>query len=311
MNYNTKFKQDLENKFNNKNISSSSIRMYIRNLEKLNDDQPLKNIKFLDDVDYITKQLEGYKKNTIKNYIISICSTLNVTDNKNKTYDKYYKILCDLNKEIKQNDKEGVKNETQAKNWMTWEEVKQIHDNLKDDVAKFKNLKELNIHKYNKLLSYLILSLYVALPPKRNQDWTLMKISNSNNNDANYNYLNLKNNEFIFNKYKTYKKNGELIEKIPEDLLQVIKVYLKYHPLYKNNKKSNPYFLVYYDGSPLSSVNSITRILNNIFNKKIGSSMLRHIFLSSKFGNTVEEMKQTAEKMGHNINTAIDVYIKK
>ena len=38
---------EIDKKFKDKNISDSSVKMYLRNLEKLNDDEPLKNLNFL------------------------------------------------------------------------------------------------------------------------------------------------------------------------------------------------------------------------------------------------------------------------
>jgi hypothetical protein len=69
-------------------------------------------------------------------------------------------------------------------------------------------------------------------------------------------------------------------------------------------------FLVYDDGKPLDKINSITRVLNGIFHKRIGASMLRHIYLSSKYGNQLQEMKNDANVMGHSVDTAINSYIK-
>jgi hypothetical protein len=81
-------------------------------------------------------------------------------------------------------------------------------------------------------------------------------------------------------------------------LLDVIATYLKFHP---SKGKGEYKFLVGADGSALSSVNSITRVLNKIFGKQIGSSMLRHIYLSSKYN--IEEMKKDADAMGHTLGT--------
>jgi hypothetical protein len=63
-------------------------------------------------------------------------------------------------------------------------------------------------------------------------------------------------------------------------------------------------FLVYQDGRPLESVNAITRILNRIFGKSVGATMLRHIYLSSKYD--VEEMNKDAEIMAHSSSTQHD-----
>ena len=58
-------------------------------------------------------------------------------------------------------------------------------------------------------------------------------------------------------------------------------------------------FLVNADGSPLAAVNAITRILNKTLGKKVGSSMLRHIFLSSKYD--ITEMNKDANAMAHSV----------
>ncbi len=318
MNYNTNFKLDLQNKFKDKNISQTSIDLYLRNLEKLNDDEPIKNFNFLSSPEIIIKKLSNYKPNTYRGYIISICSALHLYDNKKiqKLYNEYYELLMKINKELKEKEKEQEKTPTQKENWIEWEEVENKHKELENKVNEFKESKEINSHKYNVLLEYLILSLYYYIAPKRNQDWTLMNIvfKNEPNLPENKNYLAYEENKFIFNKYKTSKTNGELIENIPEKLNEVLKIYYKFHPLLKGkkiNKTTNIDFLVYSDGKNLSSVNSITRILNKIFNKKIGSSMLRHVYLTSKFGDTVKQMKETAEVMGHNIGVQINNYIKK
>jgi hypothetical protein len=67
---------------------------------------------------------------------------------------------------------------------------------------------------------------------------------------------------------------------------------------------------VYSDGEPLDKVNSITRILNRIFGKSIGSSMLRHSYISSKYAAVNEEMKEDAKNMSHSLGMQKE-YIKK
>jgi hypothetical protein len=318
MDYNTKFKQDLEKLFKLKNVSETSIKMYIRNLEKLNEDMPLKNLKFLGNVDEILNKLKNYKPNTYRGYLISICSALKFDDNKNmkKIYDKYYELLMKTNKELKENEKKQEKTETQKNNWITWDEVEKKYNELLTKVDKIKKMKELNNHKYNILLDFIVLSLYTLIAPKRNQDWALMNIIYKNDNTLpiTNNYLDYSNKKFIFNKYKTSKSKGELVENIPEKLFENINIYLKFHPLIKGKKITKNFnvpFLVYYDGKNLSSVNSITRILNHIFEKNISSSMLRHIYLTDKYGETVKDMKKDAEIMGHTPEMAINNYIKK
>ena len=61
--------------------------------------------------------------------------------------------------------------------------------------------------------------------------------------------------------------------------------------------------------NPLSS-SQITKILNDIFGLNVSTSMLRHIFLSDKYSNVEEQMKQDAIAMGHSSNTQSEYIVK-
>ena len=322
MDFDTKFKNELISKWTEKGLSQSSIKMYIRNLEILNDDNPLKNLSFLKNVEDILKKLEKYKPNTMRNYLISICSALGITKDNNKVinklYDKYFKYMVDKNKELKGEEQKGEKTETQNENWLSFDEVKSKMNELEEKVNTFKDNKLLNETNYNTLLSAVVLALYVYQPPRRN-DYMNMDIINSNikgyemNNDTNY--LDLFKKEFLFNKFKTSKKEGSLTIPISENMMNLINIYMKFHPVIKGRKFNKHFqgtpFLMYYDGSEFDKVNCITRILNKIFNMKIGSSMLRHIYDTSKYGDVMQEMKEDAKNMSHSVSTAINSYIKK
>lgn len=293
-------------KLQDKNLSASSISLYVRNLEKLNDDFPIKNLKFLENIENINKKLENYKPNTKRLYYISIVSVLNAIkgENKklNKLADEYYKLMIQTSQEIKAKPTEEM-SESQSKNWLKWDDIKNKLNELKEKVNNFVNNKLINETQYNTLLSYLILSLYFYLPPRRNMDYQLMnvvKLFNEKLSDD-VNYLSYDDNKFVFNVYKTAKSKGRKEKVFNNELKEVINMYLKHHPIIKGKvkKDTNTRFLVYFNGGELGSVNSITRILNKIFDKNIGSSMIRHIYLSNKYGETMEEMKEDADDMGH------------
>ena len=122
------------------------------------------------------------------------------------------------------------------------------------------------------------------------------------------NYLDLQKRKFYFNNYKTAKTYKQQIEDIPADLFNVLKIYLKFKPTDSN------FLLVDYEGNPLKHVNSITLILNKIFGKKVGSSLLRNIFLSDKFDKLqpmLDELKETSASMGTSASNSLQTYIKK
>jgi hypothetical protein len=118
-------------------------------------------------------------------------------------------------------------------------------------------------------------------------------------NDNTKNYLVLDNHKMIFNNYKTMKKYGQQVFNFRdnENFRVALDLFLKYHPL-KNEDKFR--MLVKYDGSPITA-NGITTNLNSALKKGIGASMIRHIYLTEKYGDVKDQMERDADKMGHSV----------
>jgi integrase len=288
---------------NKKNLSSSSVNLYMKTIRNLNDKKEIKNLKFLTKPDIILEKISNYKPTTQRNIIISIVSILKALEN--PLYNKYYDIMIDMTKKINDDNKNNEKTQKQKENWLTWDDVLNKFNEMKKNIKLSKNITET---QYNSLLDLVVLSLYVLIQPRRNKDYTEMLITNTDANDKTKNYLDTKKRQFIFNVYKTAKKDGQLIVNIPDELFNIIKIYLKHHPMKLEMKNDNVPFLMYFNKKPVKD-NGITRILNKIFDKKIGSSMLRHIYLSSKYGDILEEQKNDAKMMSHGSLTQKD-YIK-
>lgn len=300
------FKSNLINKLKEKGLSDSSIKLYIRNLEKLNGGD-LKDFKFLKKPESIQEVLKSYKDNTKRSILISIVSVLGCCPEDKKIAKlrkAYYDLMLQKNNEIKESATDEPTDD-QKKNWISWEDVKKRFQELDHEVQEFKESLVINKSQYETLLHYMILALYVHNQPRRNKDYQYMnvlyKYADKLQIPNDVNYLSYSDNKFVFNVYKTSKKYGQKIEDINEDLKKCIDIYLKFHPKIKGKvkKNTNTPFLVGYDDNPLSQNNSMTKIFNKIFGKKISSSALRHIFLSDKYGNVVKEMKNDADAMGH------------
>ena len=92
----------------------------------------------------------------------------------------------------------------------------------------------------------------------------------------------------------------------------VIQSYLKHHPQKSKlkNKKHDVHFLVWMDGEPINKSGDITEILNKIFGRNIGSSMLRNIYLSSKYSGMMNDLKKDTADMGTSVDVAMNTYIK-
>ena len=286
-----------------KGVGDSTAKLYVRNLKTLNGGA-FKNITFLKDIEAVEDKLKDYKDNTKKTYYASMCSVLKGKKPYTKAYKHYFDKMMELSKDVKEKESENEKSDTQKENWISWEDVEKIKNELKSKID-FKSRK-LTKSQYDTLLAYVVLSLYTDIAPRRNMDYLLMEVSKAKNVDDSKNWYVPKERVFIFNKYKTAKKYGkQTLDTTPIE--DVLKMYLKYHPL---SKSAQFPLLVDYDSKPLTSVNAITRILNRIFKKKVGSSMLRHIYITQKFGDVIEEQKKTAEEMGHSTEEQKSYYLK-
>ena len=295
-----------------KNITESSKKLYISNFKRLNDGEPVKNFKFILDIEKIKNKIEHFKPNTRRNYIISITSLLNdlkkINEKKyGKIYNEYYKLLLELNSDLKD---ATSKTTNEKENWLSQEEIKNIHNSNMTILDEIKNKRIITEQQYNKLLDLVILSLYTLQPPRRNIDYMNMNVVKKYDKETHgetENFLDLFNKQFIYNNYKTAGTYKTQKVNINDDLFNIIKVYLKY----KNIKDNNVPFLTDYEGEPFIQINSLTRKLNNIFNQKIGSSMLRKLYLTDKYKDVIDNLKQDAKDMGTSSETIQNNYVKK
>ena len=139
-----------------------------------------------------------------------------------------------------------------------------------------------------------------------------MKLSN-NMSDDKFNYLDMDKKQFIFNNYKTQGKYNSVVIKIEDELMKVISLYLSNHPEKSKikNKTYNIHFLKTFYNEDIIKSQDITRLLNKIFGKSVGSSLLRNMYLSNKYSNIVEDLKNDTKNMGTSVDMALNNYIKK
>ena len=293
-------------------ITDSTASQYIRTLYKLNADRPFNNLSWLKNIDSVHIRLDDYAESTKKSAVTSIVSALSLVKDK-PTYKKIYAYwFTEMMERInsQKNTDTTKKSEKQEENWLSWDVIKGHLNRLHEEVQPYLSQPVVNASQWETLLSYMILSLYTEFAPRRNQDYQLMKVvkKESQATDENTNYLVLDGMKFIFNKYKTAKTHGRQTFDVPSRLNDVFFIYFRFHPLLHGKKISVKTgeipLLVNYNGTTLSAVNSITRILNRVFGKRIGATMLRHIYLSSKYD--VEAMNDDAEKMAHSSSVQHD-----
>lgn len=295
--------QELKTKLEEAKLSPKTINLYLGNLKKLNDNKEINNFNFLTKEKEIEEKINKFKPTTRRNFIIAICATLRYFPKFKKLYESYYNKLVEMNTSIKKEAEKNEMTETQKENFITWDEVGKFYDDLKKKVEAFKDEEEITHIQYRTLLQFIILSVYYLIPPRRNQDYLHMWIVKNLKDDVNKNYFVLSDNEFVFNRYKTSKTEKEKPKiELPKELKDNLKIYVKFHPLIKKiDDELDVPFLVSSKGEPLKHDNSITLILNGIFGKHLGSSGLRHIFLTNKYADTLKEMKEDSKNMSHSL----------
>jgi integrase len=292
----TDYMMELHKDFQKKrDVTDSTASQYIRNLYTLNSSRSFTNLAWLKNIESVNLRLAEYAETTQKNLLSTIVSALSMLNDKpsyKKIYTFWYNRMMEKIHDQKQLDT-SQKTKKQEDNWLNWDIIIEHENRLEKEVNTVLKNKHLSPNDWNTILSYMVLSLFTKFAPRRNQDYQFMKVVKTEKeaNDDEFNYYVITNHKFIFNKYKTSKTHGSQIFEVPDELVKVINLYLSKHP----NPKGM--FLVNHDGSPLNSNNSLTRILNRIFGKNVGATMLRHIYLSSKYD--VQEMNEDADKMAH------------
>ena len=210
------------------------------------------------------------------------------------TGDPKYRELM-IEDAVKYNDglKDQKMTDKQRDNWMSFADVKKTYDHLFKSQNHLFTKEHLTKNEMMKLMDLVLLSLYVLIPPRRNQDYTLMKIKNYNPETDNYWFKN----KFYFNQYKTKKEYHEQVITIPPKLRTILNKWTKINP--------TDYLLFDRSMKRLSSP-QLTRRLNLIFGKNISTSMLRHIFISDKVLKAtpaLRKLEEVAREMGHNTGT--------
>lgn len=296
-----KFMESLKTKLS-ENRAQSSVNLYVSKLQILNGNKPFRTLSFLTDYDNITELIADKKPNTQISYLTSILVSLEHYPKYKDTKKKYQALYDDMVKMRNAMDASHQKTEREEENLIPKEDVEKVREEYRSKVKECNDLEDVSKTQFNLYLHRLVLELYTAIPPRRNQDYAYMYVVDTRPEvmEQDKNYLVMSEKKFVFNKYKTARIYGNQELVIPQELMDVIEEYLVRHP----NKGEVEYpFLVNSKGKEVDKVTGIVRILNKVFNKNIGCSALRHIFITDKFGDTTKEREEIANAMAHSTST--------
>ena len=305
----------------------SSIDLYLSKLRQLSGKE-YSDLNFLGEERVLDEIKKKKTANTQYNYLNACNSILKCFPEYEEIIKKYSALVTLHQKEMKkvEDENRGEKNDRESKNWIEWEEVLKRHSELEEQTKIFRSKGEaLTVQQYELLLQYVVLSLYTMLPPRRNRDYHWMKIVNKESslrfNEEEGNYFIVETGKFRFGDYKTVDSHGIQEVKVPEELMVILKEYIKYRPKHveygesgkkKINWRNQGNLLVKFDGRVVEGDNFMTRILNRIFGKSIACGMLRHSYISKMYrGINPKQMFDVADAMGHSPQMALGTYAKR
>ena len=298
-------------KKNRPNVSQSTLKTYqsgIRSIGKhLNVEVDSPQI-IVDNIDAIINHLNDKKLNVRKTKMSALIVFLDEDTPSEQTSDVINRLRTIVAKDKLENEENEIKQsmtERQKKNYISWEEVLKIYESLKTEAEPLFKLNTLTVSNFRKLMNYVLLSCYVLIPPRRSLDYTAFKLRNYDTGKDNYMLPKSKKNKsvFVFNQYKNAGRMGPQEIQIPNTLKTIIQKWTL----------KNPYdhLLTTADGKPVTQT-KINAMLNDIFQKNISSTLLRHIWVTNKYGHVdLEELHEDANKLGQSNPERLLKYVDK
>jgi len=243
------------------------------------------NLNILKDVNHIVNLLtENYSLNSTITTLIHIRKLVRYKKGSEELFLEYNDYINELNEEKeKQREKQTFKDKKEEENYIEYTELKKTLTDLSHDYLNKKK-------SFTDYRNYLIVCLYVFMPPCRIQNWILMKVKDISNMKRKgesliktYNYLiRLAPNQYevIFNNFKTKNILGQTLYRIESKLLnKLIERWLTEY----NWRPKNGHFLVNANGKTMEQTNfthAIANFSNKHFKKELSNNSLRRSFLT-------------------------------
>jgi hypothetical protein len=278
-------------KTNRPQLSQSSANTYaslLVNLAKKMDLKEFNQSNKKDILDYIDKNITSLQS---KKTILSALYIL--TGNTD-----YREVMLQICKEVNDNYKQQKVAPNRENSFISFDKVKEIYENLKTMYKQNPTLE----HLENIIIVGLMSGSVEGIVPRRNE-WAMVKIKDYDKEKDNY----LEKGICYFHKFKTDKIYGSQSVKIKgTEIMKYITKWLKTNP--------TEYLLYNLNTNKPFSSSDLSKRLKKIFNNEnIGCDQLRSIYLSHLYKNVpkLSELQNTAEAMGHSLNTAFTNYVKK
>ncbi len=301
------------------NVKPNTVKQYEVNLKKLQKIYDTDNYDFLskpDDVMDKIKDLHYLSQRNILNAIVVLLMALNHDEKYDELLTTYGELRDELNDKYSDEQKSGVISDKQSKNFTDIESIYKMINDMAEDLKPIKKKSNDDITKKEMQLlqAYTLFNIYSRMP-MRNDVAGMMainqaaykKLSDDEKKENNYLIVPSKGNlYFVLNQYKTSKKYKELDLPIEDkDLRKILRYYLKMN--------GNGVLFKTSTGKPLTRT-ELSKVLlkysKKYMGKSISTTLLRKIYLSSKYGDMKKELEKDNKVMGHSKAVALDTYVK-
>ena len=216
----------------------------------------------------------------------------------------YTKVMMDDIHEYNADQLKQAKTPAQEIGMIEPQEVEEIFSRLETNAKHCLKKAQQTPSDLNEIMKWVMLALTggILQAPRRSIDFGCMKWRNIDKSTDNY--VDIKAGKFIFQNYKTEKSYGSQECEITKPLKVILNKWFRVIP-------DGCDFVLFDNKMHSLSSPQMTHRLNEIFGKKISTSMLRHIYLTKKFGGIdLDELQKTATAMGNSSMQAL-LYVKK
>jgi len=299
------------------NLKPNTIKQYTTNLNKLQKLFDTDSYDFLSDTDKVMekiKDLHYLSQRNILNAVVVLLMALNHDEKYDKLLEKYGKLRDELNDKYSDEQKSGVISDKQSANFATIEEVYDMINTMATELKPIKKKAELSKKEFSLLQAFTLFNIYARMPMRNDvsemeaiQKRAYNKLSEEEKKSKNYLVLEKNGMFFVLNKYKTVKKYEELDLPIEDkSLKKIIRFYLKHNGMGVLFKTSTGKSITRTELSKL-----LIKFSKKYMDKSISTTLLRKIYLSSKYGDMKKEMEADSKVLGHDVGTTgMKVYVK-
>lgn len=300
-------------------LKTNTVKQYVINLKKLQKIYDTDNYDFLkkpEDVMEKLSDLHYLSQRNILNAVVVLLMALNHNEKYDKLLEEYGSLRDGLNDKYSDEQKSGIISDKQSKNFATTEEVFTMINKMADELKPLKKKsKDDTTKKEMQLLqAFVLFNIYARMPFRNDvagmeaiQKRAYNKLSEEEKKAKNFLVVEKNGLFFVLNKYKTAKKYEELDLPIEDPTLKkILRYYLKMNGMGVLFKTSTGKALTRIE---LSKV--LLKYSQKYMGKSISTTLLRKIYLSSKYGNMKEELEKDNKVMGHSKAVALDTYVKK